>query len=228
MQQKSFIHFFVQGFSLANKSLDILFIYFFLSIPLLMNNTALSFVFLLINIAFALSIPQFLSNKVHKKHLGLNEIFNIVVSSTRRILLPAILLFFLFGILVIIFFGALAVIVHPTEEQGMAFFQGFANGWHPISLAPIILFSFFQFTAFFFSLENNGIFASMKKSIVVSLKNLNYIALIIFFETISYSITTVIPKEGMGQLINITIGSYISLVITASTLFYYQNVIKKT
>lgn len=75
----------------------------------------------------------------------------------------------------------------------------------------------------------DGLFTSIKRSIVVSFRNLNFIILIILFQILIYYTTTLIPLEDFWkQLLDIAINSYTLLIIITSSLFYYQNVIKKT
>lgn len=230
MQQKSVFQYFREGFFLANKSLDIFlisFIVYFLSTFFLINNNILWIVFELTFLGFVLSTPLLLTKREHKQHLSLKEIFKVVAKNVKRIILPGILLLFLLGILLLIFFGVMGIFL-PTGEQRVDFLQWLINALIPISFIYILLLSFFQFTAFFFSLENNGLFLSMKRSVATSFKNIKFIALIILFGIILRTILAFIPVENIwGQSVRILFSSYVSFVITASSLFYYQNVIKK-
>lgn len=220
-QKKSVIQYFQDGFFLANKSLDVFLINFFLLIPLLMNNVALNAISLLINMGFTLSIPLLLTSKDQGKHLGLGYVFNVTARNVKRIMLPAIPLFFLSGILAFMFFGAWNYIFHPTEAQINIFLQ---NG----QFFLIIVSSLFIFTPFYFSLENNGLFTSMKKSIGAFYRNLNFILVAILLNIFIAYISNFIPPESLwGQLLGMIINLYIALTTTASCLFYYQKVIKK-
>lgn len=249
MQQKSVIQYFFKGFSLANISLDVLLIGLFLPLLYLFLNSfiqntilgkvlfILSFVLVFINIVFLLSLPVFLIQKQQKKALDYGQIIGVILKNIRRILFPIILLAVFF---VLIFSAVMLIIlfIHTlislrlnsgkSEEEITSFIQNLGKGWHPILIMPIVAISFFEFTSFFFSLENNGLLSSIKKSINAAFNNLHYISIVILINIISYSINSFIPIQTFwGQLVRMVLGGYISLVLTASSLFYYQNVVKK-
>mgnify|MGYP001566154337 CR=1 FL=1 len=243
MKHNYIIQYLLKGFSLANRSLDILLIGFLLTITstilgFLLSNTALekaqsalSFIFLFIGISFTLSIPIFLLQKQQQKSLNYKELIGILVKNTKRIMLPGILLFILFTILLSLSLVIIAIALRPSENQVAAFFQNFGKdwqGWQLIFLIPIILLSFLEFTPFFFSLENQGLWISIKNSIITAFRNLPYIGLVTLIMIITYSITSFISMgTTQGQLIRNLIAQYVNLVIAASSLFYYQSAIKK-
>lgn len=237
MRQKSIINYFLNGFSLTNQSLELFLISLSLFLPSLLRNfipnlekvlSPLSFILLFINIGFMLSLPVFLEQKQQKKASDYRNIVKITFKNTKRIILPGVLLFFIFVILLILSFILLAVFLHPSRDEVTTFFQNIGKGWQPIFLVPIVLMYFFEFTSFFFSLEHNGLLDSMKKSIVTAFSNLGYISIIIIIGVTSYSTTSFIPIQTFwGQVIRIVLGGYIALWLTASSLFYYQGVIKR-
>ncbi len=239
MKLKSIIQYFLNGFSLTNRSLDIFLISLSLSLPSLikyfMPNTILgkvlspvSFVLLFISIGFMLSLPVFLEQKQQKKVSDYRNIVKITFENTKRIILPSVLLFITFIVLLMFSFILVAIFLHPNKDQVSIFFQNIGKGWQPIFLIPITLMYFFEFTSFFFSLEHNGLLSSIRKSIVVAFNNLDYISMVIMIGIISYSITSFIPIQTFwGYVIRIALGGYIGLGLTASSLFYYQNVLKR-
>lgn len=237
MKHNYIIQYLFKGFSLANRSLDILLIGFLLNITpiisgFLLSNTALkevqpalSFIFLFIGISFTLSTPIFLLQKQQQKSLNYKELVGIVVKNNKRIMLPGVLLFTLFIILLLLSLVIIAVVLQPNENQVAIFFQNFGKGWEPIFLIPIILLSFLEFTPFFFSLEYQGLWISIKNSITTAFKNLPYIGLVTLIMIITFFINSFILQ---GQLlIRNLVAQYVYLVIAASSLFYYQSVIKK-
>lgn len=240
MRQKSIITYFFNGFSLANRSLDIFLISILLSLFTLLSNyiqnsflgnilQLLDFILFFISIGFMLSLPVFLIQKQQAKALDYGQIVKITLKNTKRLIIPGILLFILFTIFLVFLFALFAILLHPSKEQVTMFFQSIGKGWQPILLIPIILMSFLEFTAFFFSLEQNSLLSSLKKSIVAALNNLHYISIIILISIISYTLTSFIPVETIwGQLLRMVLGGYIALVLTASSLFYYQAVIKRS
>ncbi len=244
MQHKSVFQYFFKGFSLINKSLDIFLIGLSLSLSgLLINffisNTIfgivlfiLSVVLVFIDIGFFLSLPFFLIQKQQKEALDYGKMVGVVLKNTRRIVLPIILFVLIFfAVMLILLFIHTVISLRPnsakSEEEIISYLQNISKGWHPITLIPLALLSFLGFTSFFFSLENNGLLSSLKKSTIAGFNNLNYISILILISIISYSFFSLMPMETFwGQLILMTLGGYIPLVLTASSLFYYQNVIK--
>src|SRR3989344_2263494 len=206
MHQKAIFNYFLNGFFLANRSLDIF----------------------LISIGFTLSLPVFLIQKQQNKALDYGQVVKATLKNTKRLILPGILLFILFTIVLMASFVLAAISLHPSKDQVTSFFQSIGKGWHPIFLIPIVLIAFLEFTSFFFSLEGNGLLSSVKKSIVVAFNNLKYISIIILISLIS-TITSFIPIETfLGPLVKMILSGYIALVLTASSLLYYQTVIYKS
>lgn len=240
MQQRSLVQYFLKGFSLTNQSLDIFFISVLLLLPSLFSNfmphtilgkilSALSIVLICITIGFNLSLPVFLVQKQQKKSLDYREIIKVVLKNTKRIMLPGIALFILLIIFLILSLILTAIFIHPSREETTSFFQNIGEGWQPIFLIPVVLISFLEFTSFFFSLEHNGLLNSIKKSVLVAFNNLYYMSIVILISAISYFITGFIPIEPFwGQLARTLLGGYIGFALTASSLFYYQTVIKRS
>lgn len=241
MKHRSIIHYFIDGFFLANKSLEVLFIGLLLDIPsfvhLYLRNTffdktlaSIGFVFLFITIGFLLSIPIILVTKQQNKSIQYKKFFIKVLINTKRIIIPCIILFFLFFILLILFLLLLGFFLHPTRSQILKFFHGLlllSKDWRIFLLIPAIL-AFFEFTSFYFSLEQNNLFVSLRKSFITAVKNLNYIALVIVFGIIVYCLNSFIPLVTFwGLLLRSVIGLYFNLILIASSLLYYRNVVKK-
>ncbi|MDP3724019.1 MAG: hypothetical protein Q8R11_00110 [bacterium] len=232
----SLFSYFSSGFALTNKSFDIYLISLALlllfelpSLPLDFSLSVvlslLSTIGLAVNFGFSISIPVFLLQKQQDKPLDLRRVVSVTIQNTKRAILP---LFYLF-ILGIIFLVFLVIFLHPTREQAWQFFQDWANSGNKdprLLILPIIL-SFFVFTSFLFSLEQRGFFRSMKDSVLLSFRNLPYLVLIIIIEAVSWSVISFLPSsEFWSQFLRYVISLYISLVIAASTLFYYQRVVK--
>lgn len=240
-KEKSLFNYFSDGFALTNKSLEVYLIALVLTLIALLNSifpnspysgifSLLLFITTIMSVGFSLSAPVFLLQKHQNKPLALQNMLSTTIKNTRRIILPLILIFILFIVLFIATSVLTAIFLYPTKEQVFQFFQSwdrFSKGWHPIFLIPSILFSFFVFTPFFFSLEYKGLLVSIKKSVALSFRNLSYIALVALVSIISYSVTSLLPiAETWGLLLRPAITVYLNLVVTASTLFYYQKMIK--
>lgn len=237
--------YFTEGFALLNKSLEVFLvalIFFFISsinsfilIPKLPWPEVLSnLLFItanLIGIGFSLSIPVFLLEKQRGKALNLNKMFSTTLQNTKRIILPAILILIFFVILLIVVGAVILTTLKPTNEQITQFFQSPGNRWNPffflLLILPIIS-SFLVFAPFLFSLEHKGLLVSIKGSITTSLKHLPYITAVIAAGIIPYLLINFLPtSESWALFLGGAITTYIDLVVIASTLFYYQKVIKK-
>jgi hypothetical protein len=234
MKRTSLTHYFVNGFALANQSLDILLIDIVLVIPSLIGMyvenailgkaiSLISYILVFIGFVFTLSIPVFLVYKQRKEVLTYKEIFDVVVKNIRRMIFPTIVCFLLLTVLMII----LVAILLATKVISPPDFSASDEVQHVIPIAFIFVLSFFEFTSFYFSLEYNGFFTSMRKSLVAAFNNLRYIAPVILCGVASYVIFTFLSTGTLwGDLLRSVIGLYISFVVIASSLSYYQDVIK--
>lgn len=240
-KNQSILGYYSAGFTLANKSLEIYLISLFILLPTSLNFlfpnspysavlTLVSLLATIINIGFSLSIPVFLIQKQQNQPLTFQNIVSTTIQSTKRMILPALLIFILLVALLMLFVILLITFFHPTAGQVQQFFQSWGNlskGWQPIFLIQSIIVSFLVFTSFLFSLESQGLFSSLKNSIIISIKNLPYLVGLIILGIISYSLTSFLPvTEFWGLFLRFAVSLYIGLMITANTLFYYQDVVK--
>lgn len=240
-KERSLLDYYLNGLTLTNRSLKIYLLTIALTsptlLPSLLSNSPLSEIlsllfvpFAIINLGFSLSIPVFLLYRQQNRSLDFQTIISTTIQNTKRIILPGILIFILFALLLISSFIITAVLLHPSKEQVTQFFQSLSqlnNGWHPAIFILSIIFSFFVFTSLLFSLEHKGLLDSIKDSFMISFQHLRYLSLVIITGMISYSITSFLPtEETWGLFARNAISLYITLAVTASTLFYYQKNIK--
>lgn len=240
MTKSLLINYFIKGFSLANHSLEIYLIGIGLSLVGVFGNLLsgsiigkilqfVSFISLFFTFGYQMSVPLLLTFKQQAKPLEFNNVWNIVLINTKRMILPIIL----FSILFMVFFFALLILFvatsHPTNSQDTAasiknFIEQLRN-WNPLFIIFGSIFSFFEFTPIYFSIENKGLFASIKGSVSFSFKHLNFIVLLVLINAINYTIITLIriPINPLGQLVFTVITQYIALIISASTLLFYQS-----
>lgn len=236
-KKKSLTNYYSQGFTLANKSSEIYLISLALSLLGILNShspklpisgvmSLLGYLLVLISWSFSLSIPVFLLQKQHKKFLDFHSIFSITIQNTKRILLPAILLFALLVLLIIVSVVVFIIFINPTKEQFSQFLPNLSSlisPSHPVFLVTPVISSFFIFTPFIFALENKGLFASIKDSFAISFRHLPYLATVILIGMVTYSITSFLPiTELWGLCLRIAISLYVALIVKTSTLFYYQ------
>lgn len=234
------LNYFSQGFTLANKSFEVYLVTLILIVMSSINAfipkppwpEAISTVYFIIStllyFGFSLSTPVFLREKQHGKALNFRTVFLTTLQNTKRILLPGIVLF-----IIMIALGIFSMFIIYTSNNKEQIIQslrsiGTLNGRDPISLISFALTSFFVFTSFFFSLDNKNLLISIKNSIVTSFKHLSYILIIAVISIISTILVSFIPLDKPWLIfLKDSISSYIGFIIIASTLSYYQKVIKK-
>jgi hypothetical protein len=238
MRQYSLPIVFSQGFTLATKSFDVFLVGLVLSLLSLIVSSiqdallatilqVVSFVLLIINISFMLSTPVFLVKKQQNKVLHYKNLWEVVFKNTKRIILPGILLFIIFMTILVALFVFAASTFDSTGQQ-ISYFFGDTNGLGLIPIVFMIGVSVFEFTSFFFSLENNSLLLSIKKSIGVAFRNIPYIGIIIFTNITSYILSSLFLSDGLWrQCIGMALGGYLSFVLSASSLVYYQRIVKK-
>lgn len=241
MTKSSLLNYFINGFSLANRSLEIYLIGIGLSLfgvlaGLLEGNILgkilqlVSFITVFFTFGYQMSVPLLLTHKQESKQLVFKSIWEIVLRNSKRMILPVIL----FGILFMVLFFALiilwVVMSHPSNSKDMVaamknFIEQLRN-WNPFFIIFGAIFSLFAFTPIYFSIENKGFFASVKRSVSFSFKHLNFMMLLILIGAINYTVITLIrvPIENRLALFVLTaFTQYTGLIISASTLLYYQD-----
>lgn len=233
--------FFSKGFFLTNRSLEIYLIGIVLSLigvlvslfkgsPVGTVLKIVSFISIFFTFGFQMSVPLLLTLKQQTNHLAFNKAWSVILRNTKRMILPVILFGTLFMILLfslLIWFIAMS---HPTNSQAIVnVIKNIAEqmrNWNPLFIVLGIPFALFAFTPIYFSVENKGFFASMKRSISFSFKHLNFIMLLVLFGAINYTVITLIriPVENpLGRVILSVITHYVGLILSASTLLFYQS-----
>lgn len=236
MKQKFIFIYLLNGFSLANRSLDIFFAILFLTLfsslgkytqisPLVKIFPILSFIVFFVGIGFSLSLPVFLVQKQQKKALDYKNVLTVSFKNARRLIFPGILFLIIF--IPFLIFSVIFISVFLHVSLNPTFIKDITTGIHPIQIALITLFSFLGFTSFFFSLEGDGIFISAKKSMIVAFKNLPYVGTMVLISIISYTVASYVPISNPWGLLRVVLNAYVGLVLAASALFYYQAVIIK-
>ncbi|OGH48434.1 MAG: hypothetical protein A3G66_01460 [Candidatus Levybacteria bacterium RIFCSPLOWO2_12_FULL_39_17] len=246
-------NYFLKGFYLANRSLDIYLLLVFLTLvaflPSLLGQSIigkiLQFITIplfLIQFGFWMSIPSFLVDKQQHKLINYRNLVIITLRNAKRLIVPSIILSILFGILalLLIFYAAFSYAKSGGDpSQIIRAIQNLTQSllrWNPVFFIFPALFSFFVFTSIYFSLENKGFFGSVKRSVIFGFKNLNYIAIVFLIYAIFYSISSLFPptfevplsaQTNLGLLIRGILGQYMFLIIVASSLLYYQSKVKE-
>ena len=239
MKNKSLIQFFANGFSLTNHSLDLWLInlsfntltssFLNLKDKITSQNSILfliiPFCTLLLNLSYNLSLPIFLQQKLSGKKLNYQELFKVVVTNAKRIVLPVIVLLVLFMMFVLLLALFIMVFFNPSTEYLLELKQYLKNSdGNPFFVLSTILLSLFTFTPFFYSLENITLLTSLKKSVVMAFKNSRFIIVIVFINIVIGFLRSLIQANFLFRnIFGTLLISYINLIITASALFYYQS-----
>lgn len=233
--------YFSKGFSLTNRSPEIYLIFIGLSLfgildilfkgsPIVIALQIVSFIGFFFSFGFQMSVPLFFTFKQQAKPLDFNNMWPVILRNTKRMILPIILMVILFMILLfalLIWF----IVSHPGNSQDIATaaiknFPEQMMNWNPLFIIFGIPLTLFSFTPIYFSVENKGFFASMRRSVSFSLRHLNFIVLLILFGAAISTVTTFIriPFENrLGWLILGIITQYVGLILSASTLLFYQS-----
>src|SRR3989344_783908 len=218
-KEKAVYSYFLNGFSFLNKNIEI---YFVLIVLILINTllpvqdkSIIGLAFLLPSITltvfqwgYNLSVPIFLVQKKSDKKLSYIYIRDTTVQTTKRLIVPALILAILFTLFIIIFIIVISAISNGDVEKIKTINQQFQN-WvqNPIHLGLLpfsFIFALFSFFPIFFSLEKYGFIDSIKKSITFSFKNLRFVVLLLAINIVSgLVIRAIIP----GPLIETQIRS---------------------
>ncbi len=238
---KQVIDSFQKGFSLANKSWGLFLFWFIFStisgIPNLLGDSFIKVTlqivgFLLvffIGSGFSFSLPIFLVEKQQGKTLKLGNILSTTLRSTKRLILFTILTI-LFLILTLILSSLLIFTAQFIYEGNLNFLENSTLGFELITSITMVLFiglySFLTFASIYFSLEKQSVFSSVKKSISLSFKNLNFIVILFVINVFTFFVLVLFLNNYQNPyqlfIMNI-IYAYELLLLTAASLIFYQN-----
>lgn len=228
MKNRSIMHFFQEGFILANRTIylyliNVLFLIF--TYIIYFNNVLSKNIFLIflsvilffITVGYSLSLPLFLLGKKDGGHFSFAEIVSITLNNTRRIIVPLILIGLILTIPLGIVLSLLRLIFSHTLLQRL----------NPLLLVAVIIFPASYFTPCFFSIEKEGLCTAIKNSFRVAYKSLRITCAIGVLLLIYYAVSSFISSNDFTyQLIKVTAWLYVNLVLTASTLQYFNSEIK--
>lgn len=238
---KTLFNYFTKGYALAHKSLDI----FFIGFILYLSSTVLAYVqnnafadlagiiLLFVYISFGMSIPVLLEKKALGKLMFYRDVFNVVVHNIKRLILPIVLTFISFIVLVIIVMVIYFSIDGSNNKDFVTYIQNFFklfNNWNPYLAVIGSLFVFLNFTPMYFSLENKGFFKSMRESVVFSFKHIQFVSVLIVFMFLTYTLWRIFPINvslNLFNLISRVFIEYIDFVIFVSSILFYKSTLKK-
>lgn len=234
--KKTLTSYFSAGFALTNKSLDLFVFLALLSVGNLLpylweSNTVLFFLLSIIAFSiyfgFAMSLPVFLTDKQKSKALPPKTLITTTIKNIKRVILPLIVIFILSGLFVLLAIFALVLVIISTGGT-MTTAQAFLDnpqGLRFISIPLISLLSVFTFSSIYFSLENNGVFSSLKQSLVFSIHHFRFVFIVMVIEFITEGVWAIIQiPSGLSiiAIVQTIVREYVTLFIIASSLLYYQ------
>lgn len=220
-----------EGFILANKSIDLVFISIsFTLLTSLINyirnfdkTSGLLFIpLLIVSAAFSLSVPLFLKSKQDSKKLIPFEMLLIVWESTKRIFLPGLLVF---AIAAVFLLSAIVFMYSKTDLSPEGQMQ-YLMLWKLLSSFISVLIVLFEFTAIYFSLENNGLIKSMFRSVLTILQNKGWALFLIIANLTLLALGYLVPDHWIISYLFLFVNTYLSFILTSATFVYYQKVIQ--
>ena len=229
---KTLFNYFIKGFALAHKSLDIFFIGFVLYLcstvlAYIQNNAFVdlaSILLLFIYMSFSMSVPALLEKR---------DFFNIVFHNAKRFFLPMLSILFFFIILVIVAFTITFNMFGSNEKNFAAFMQSFFGSfknWNPYLIVIGSLFAFLNFTPMYFSIENKGVLKSMKESIVFSFKHIRFASLLVIITMLTGVLWFYLPVGTLlkpSNLLSRIFVEYVDFIIFVSSYLFYKSTLKK-
>ncbi len=242
-KEKSILTYFQEGFALANKSIVVYIIGLLLSIaPFIWGalfpnssisifSSVLSIIVLLITFGFYYSWPLFLKKQQHNS-LDANVMLQVTMKNTKRLILPLLLLVIIFIVIFIFFVLATYISLSGNKEQLSLFLKSMSSGgfWSVIGILLLFVIEFVTFFAvILFSIEDKGFFKSIKESVGISNKHISFVIPLVGVSVITYLLTkAVFPgKQLWEETATSAITHYVGIIVSATTLIYYQKVIKK-
>lgn len=235
--QAQIADYFKIGFSLAINSWGLflfgLSLSLLSSVPDLLGDSfvkgilrVMGFLLAFISIGFSFSLPVFLVDRQQRKSLTLGNILSTTLGNTKRLILPSIIILICLFVVMILSFFLIAQFIYGGNLNFMqdASTRGF-NAWNLLIVLFIGLFSFLTFSPIYFSLEKSGLFSSIKKSLSLSFKNLNFIVILFVISASTYLALTLFLNnyQNLFQLFTRTVIYWFeSILITATSLIFYQ------
>lgn len=234
---KQISDYFKKGLSLANKSWGLflfgLSLTLLASLPDLMGDSSIKwtlqvigFLLIFVEFGFSFSLPLFLLGRQEGKAVDFSNIFSTLLRNTKRLILPLILIGIVFVVIAVLSFLLVVQFVYGGNFNFMQnTSQGF-SAWNFLFAFLIGLFSFITFAPIYFSLEKNGLFNSIKKSISLSVKHLDFIIILFVISAPTFLISVLFLNnyQSFWQLfLRSVVYQYEALLITAASLIFYQS-----
>lgn len=239
MNLKSTTKYFKEGISLTKKSLRLFVFDIFLILPTYFFNffqsdpnlkfVLIAVIFLgILAIGFNISLPYLLSQNLVNEKFSIVNIFKIIFKNIKRIFLQALALIFLFAVLVNLVVLLAVLGLRIPFDQVIIFIQNLfrVQSW---GIFTLLLISFTStFVSIYFSIENESLFNSLKKSAQTAIKHYAFVSLTSIISIILPLVASFIPSNVAPLLIlQIFVARYINFLTLSTILVYYQKEVKK-
>lgn len=232
---KDVFSYFNKAFFLVNKNWSLVILYLLLSLsyslPEFLGDSFIKdllqfigFLMVFIQMGYSFSLPIFLVDRQQEKSVNFKNLLLITCKNTKRLIIPLILIFIIFIIILITGYFLAVYFIYGGDYDFMTKIQGF-NLWNLLIALIMGLFSFLTFSPVYFSLENNGLLLSIKKSITLSLRHLEFILILALIEILTYLVLINFLNTSQNlshSLIYNIIYAYLGLITTSASLYLYQ------
>ena len=235
MKLTKYAAYFIEGFNLSRRSLDLLLIYLLLSLTTFINLlvrdqslsnflSILSVATLVISTGFTLSLPLFFTMK-QDRNLSLDKVLGTTLNNIKRFIVPGTLL--TVGVIVVCFIIAAVLfgIFNPSKDELRSVLESLTLRLVFAIFSVFLL--IFEFTAIYFSIERKSLIGALKASAYTSFNNLGYLGTLAVINLVHFTLISFIPPDYAGALVIGSIFSYVvSFFLNATTLIYYQKAVK--
>ncbi len=192
-------------------------------------STVLTIALLLFGTGYYFSIPLFLRLK-QGNQLSVSQIFSISVHTTKRLLIPFIVLILLLA-LGIIFMIVLIIAIKQDPQTITNFLKSFQTTWSLTYFVVMgilgLIFSVYTFTPVYFTVENLGFFKSLKKSFTFALKNTKFFLIVLIVTMlvnfVSEGFTFLITNSDLLLLVRALVLNFTAYGTLISAYLYHQD-----
>lgn len=231
------LKFMKQGMQLVHKAPLFLILSIFLSIAVSVDEfysfpgtIVLMIVFVLAYIGYSLTLPYLYQNYKDKKQINFQVIIKETSTNIRRAFFPSILIFLVAVLGFAILMPIIGIFLGGFSNWNIFFIEENTFGLHNvifIVLTSLVL-AFFVFTSIYFSIEQDSLFTSLKKSFILARKNLAFV-MVAAIMSLVYGFLSFFFEGYSGTyrvFIYSIVTEYIAVVITAGSLCFYNSLPK--
>lgn len=228
------LSYYIKGFKLLNKNLDL----FFFGILLSLGNYLLLFgyrinplVSILLTVIFVIYytfvIVILLNNRIDNVRMTPKYIYYLFIELLKR-LSPWIILIFILFLIVLTVIGVVAVISVGSGYQIENYYAVFKNQLIIFSFIISIFGPALRYMPIFFGIKNYSFFDSIKRSLRFTIKNFKFtyliFPLIIVSQALNLNFYNILEKNSILQIGFGIVNNYINLIIISASLIYILDI----